>query len=126
MTILLDEYIEFPSDIHNCKAFERLCSFFDCVEGAEIAFRLEFSCGDGKYLSDIENNTSELSKYDGLVSLEYPARLNPVKMSQVQEVLKNTARFTIKHYPSAKEVVFYVNGKERSRKSADSYVAQEL
>lgn len=56
--------IEFdlPQDIDAASAF------FEGIEGIESLFKIEFSCGDGFFLSDIENSDI-LEQYDGKVCL---------------------------------------------------------
>ena len=41
--------------------------FFGCVEKIEQLFDIEFSCGDGKFLSEISDDDPEMAKYDGMV-----------------------------------------------------------
>jgi hypothetical protein len=41
--------------------------FFGCYETIEHRFDIEISCGDGKFLSDIPDDSPELEKYDGMV-----------------------------------------------------------
>jgi hypothetical protein len=124
----LDVYISFPSKSE--WAFNKLRKHFDCVEAIEEAFRIEFSCGDGKFASDFfefsESGDSlvatvtdeELLKYDGQVCLETPPRLLPIKMSMVKEQMEVDKNyiFTIKYFPKFGEEVYYINRKERSRK----------
>ena len=47
--------------------FEAAVRFFGCCEDIEFLFRLEFSCGDGLFLSDILDNDALLEKHDGHV-----------------------------------------------------------
>lgn len=44
---------------------QRLFQFFGNVESFEATFNCEFSCGDGKFLSELSDD--ELEKYDGYV-----------------------------------------------------------
>jgi hypothetical protein len=128
----LDIYISFPPE--SDWAFNKLRKHFDCIEALEEAFGIEFSCGDGKYFSDFWKWTEggalianwpdtiecdeEVAKYDGQVCLNTPPRLNPIKMSMVQEQMKANKeyRFTIKYFPKAGVEVYYLNSKERGRK----------
>lgn len=41
--------------------------FFGCPETIEHLFDIEFSCGDGKFLSEISVDDPEMAKYDGMV-----------------------------------------------------------
>jgi hypothetical protein len=128
MSNTLDIYISFP--VENDWAFDKLRKHFDCIEAIEEAFNIEFSCGDGKFLSDhwkwsksrngLSASTSdeELEKYDGKVCLLTPPRLLPIKMSMAEEQMlpDKDYRFTIKYFPKFKEEVYYINRKERGRK----------
>ena len=80
-------------DIHLCfgipckrrdhDGFAKLVRHFNCVESVEKAFQVEFSCGDGKYLSDLDKlfmddkmSEEDFSRYDGQVDLTHPLRVN--------------------------------------------------
>ena len=41
--------------------------FFDCIEHIEEIFGIEFSCGDGKFFSDIDLDSPGADSYDGKV-----------------------------------------------------------
>lgn len=53
-----------------------LWKFFKNVEEMESLFDIEFSCGDGLFLSDIENNPELFAKYDDAVDYQFPPRFN--------------------------------------------------
>lgn len=128
----LDIYISFPveNEWANEWSYNKLCKHFGSVEGVEVAFGIEFSCGDGKFLSDLWKWTKsgnglyasasdeELEKYDGKICLNTPPRLLPIKMSMVEEQMKPNKdyRFTVKYFPKTGEEVYYINSKERGRK----------
>jgi hypothetical protein len=97
--------------------FDRLRKLLGSVEDIECSFAIEFSCGDGKYLSDL-NTKEEIEKYDGNVCLLTPPRFNIIKMSQMSEQMKSNKDylFTVKYNPKTEEQIFYINRKERSRK----------
>ena len=130
MKTKFDAYMSFPADEYSFGTFDRLRKYLGSVEAIEQAFQIEFSCGDGKYLGDFwkwtdgggglftEASDEELEKYDGRVCLETPPRFRTVKMSQVVEQMKTGKdyNFTIKYFPKKEEEVYYLNGKERSRK----------
>jgi len=131
MEIKLDICLNFPLDAYAEKDYERLVKYCGSVEDVERNFEIEFSCGDGKYMSDLwkwtdENKNGlqatisdeELEQYDGNVCTITPPRLNVIKMSMVPEQMKagKNYRFTIKYFPKVEEEVYYINGKERSRK----------
>lgn len=40
-------------------------SYFGCIESVEFIFDIEYSCGDGLFYSDIENDDILSSQYDG-------------------------------------------------------------
>lgn len=62
------EKIEFdlPEDI------EYATKLFGCIESIESLFDIEFSCGDGLFISDIEDmeDADLMQKYDGMVCLK--------------------------------------------------------
>jgi hypothetical protein len=132
--VLLDFYLSFPIQPHQEASYDRLVKYCGSIEDIEQNFKIEFSCGDGKYFSDFWRWTEgdalvanwpdtpeadeEVYKYDGQVCTLFPPRLNITKMSQVVEpMLANKGyRFTIKYFKKTGEEVYYINGKERGRK----------
>lgn len=46
---------------------ENLLSLFGSVEGVEQHLNIEYSCGDGKWIQDLDINFIEVCKYDGEV-----------------------------------------------------------
>jgi hypothetical protein len=133
MNIVLDVLLSFPTDVETNRIFTKLYKFCGSIEDVENDFDVEFSCGDGKYLSDFwswtegdslvanyhtDEEYEEVAKYDGKVCLKTPPRFRQVKMSQVPEKMKQdkSYRFTVKYYEKSQEYVFYINSKERSRK----------
>ena len=112
-----DAYMNFPATSeYDLGTFDRLRKLLGSVEDIECSFAIEFSCGDGKYLSDL-NTKEEIEKYDGNVCLLTPPRLVVIKMSQVPEQMKagKDYRFTVKYSPKTEQQIFYINGKERNR-----------
>ena len=112
-----DAYMNFPATSeYDLGTFDRLRKLLGSVEDIESSFEIEFSCGDGKYLSDL-NTKEEIEKYDGNVCLLTPPRLVVIKMSQVPEQMRagKDYRFTIKYSPRTEEHIFLINGKERNR-----------
>jgi hypothetical protein len=112
-----DAYINFPATSeYDLGTFDRLRKLLGSVEDIECSFAIEFSCGDGKYLFDL-NTKEEIEKYDGNVCLLTPPRLNVIKMSQIPEQMKagKDYRFTVKYSPKTEQQIFYINGKERNR-----------
>jgi hypothetical protein len=112
-----DAYMNFPATSeYDLGTFDRLRKLLGSVEAIEQSFAIEFSCGDGKYLSDL-NTKEEIEKYDGNVCLLTPPRLNVIKMSQIPEQMKagKDYNFTVKYNPKREEQIFYINGKERNR-----------
>lgn len=110
----VDVYVRFPTvnDFYK-KNLNKVAKYCGSIEQTEQAFNIEFSCGDGKYLSDIEDNEEDLEKYDGEVSTEFP----PIDCLAGVEFIPNKAyRFTIIYFPNREESVFYINSKERSRR----------
>ena len=112
-----DAYMNFPATSeYNLGTFDRLRKLLVSVEDIECSFAIEFSCGDGKYLSDLDTK-EEIEKYDGNVCLLTPPRLNVLKMSQIPERMKagKDYRSTVKYSPKTEQQIFYINGKERNR-----------
>ena len=113
-----DAYMKFPATSeYDLGTLDRLYKLLGSVEDIECSFAIEFSCGDGKYLSDL-NTKEEIEMYDGNVCLLTPPRLNVIKMSMLPEQMKSGKdyRLTVKYNPKTEEQVFYINSKERSRK----------
>jgi hypothetical protein len=112
-----DAHMQFPATSeYDLGTFDRLRKLLGSVEDIECSFAIEFSCGDGKYLSDL-NTKEEIEKYDGKVCLLTPPRLVVIKMSQIPEQMRagKDYRFTIKYKPKTEEHIFLINGKERNR-----------
>jgi hypothetical protein len=132
--VVLDFYLSFPIQPHQEASYDRLVKHCGSVEDIEQNFKIEFSCGDGKYFSDFwrwtEGNAlvanwpdtpeadEEVYKYDGAVCTNTPPRLLAIKMSMVTEQMKANKgyRFNVKYFPKAEQEVYYINGKERGRK----------
>jgi hypothetical protein len=117
MVTHFDEYMNFPATSdYDLRTFDSLQQFLGSVEEIERSFATEFSCGDGKYLSDLDTH-EELEKYDGKVCLLTPPRLNAIEMSQSpkQMLAGKNYRFTVKYSPKTEEQIFYINSKERNR-----------
>jgi hypothetical protein len=113
-----DAWMRFPViSEYDHGTFDRLHKLLGSVEDIECSFAIEFSCGDRKYLSDLDTK-EEIEKYDGNVCLLTPPRLNVIKMSQMPEQMKPNKDhlFTVKYNPKTEEQIFYINRKERSRK----------
>jgi hypothetical protein len=113
-----DAYMNFPATSeYDLGTFDRLRELLGSVEDIEYSFAIEFSCGDGKYLSDLDTK-EEIEKYDGNVCLLTPPRFNIIKMSQMPEQMKPNKDylFTVKYNPKTEEQIFYINRKERNRK----------
>jgi hypothetical protein len=132
--VVLDFYLSFPIQPHQEASYDRLVKYCGSAEDVELNFKMEFSCGDGKYFSDFWKWTEggalvanwpdtpegdeEVYKYDGQVCTNTPPRLNATKMSMVPEqmVVNKGYRFTIKYFRKVGEEVYYISGKERGRK----------
>ena len=107
MNVVLDVYLKFPANEFYEQQFSKLRKYVGSVEDIEQLFGVEFSCGDGKFMSDFwkwsDNKQSlsvvvsdeELDKYDGHVCLNSPPRNNTTK-----ELLESNKkyRFTVKYY----------------------------
>ena len=115
MEVLFDEYLIFPANEEIERRYNQLHKHCGSVEAIEIAFEIEFSCGDGKFLSKDSDflDDEELGKYDGNVCLESPPRFfHSDKLFKTEKYY----RFTVKYFESCEEEVYYLNNKEISRK----------
>jgi len=108
MRTLFDEYITFPCGEVSEQKLIKLWKLCDNIESIERNFGLEFSCGDGKYLSDIEIDAAELEKYDGQVCVVGPPRY--VKNNELLKIGKRY-RFTVK-IDKDEQLRYYFNTKE--------------
>jgi hypothetical protein len=66
------------------------------IEKVEEKFGVEFSCGDGKYPSQVPD--SELPQYDGKVSLVFPPRLGGKQKPLPEELV-----FRVQEHPKTGE-----------------------
>ena len=124
-TTVLDVYLTFPLPPHQEEDYVELHKACESVEDIEENFNIEFSCGDGKYLSDFWEWTEsgdalkavaadeELLKYDGNVCTNHPPRYREDKK---QFKVDKPYRFTIKYSEKNEELIFFLNSKEISSK----------
>lgn len=127
--IIFDEYLKFPLSSEHEQDFEELVTMVGSVEKLEECFGIEFSCGDGKYFSNLYSwsdnkeglqasvTDDELLKYDGKVDLDFPPQFQE---DQTPFVANRPYRFTIKMRGEEGdgELIFFINSKERSREDA--------
>jgi hypothetical protein len=125
MEIVFDEYLKFPLPPYMEEDYNALHKACGSVEDIEENFDIEFSCGDGKYLSDFwqwmefdnpleeEAADKELKKYDGNVCTNHPPRHREDKK---QFKVDKPYRFTIKYSETREELMFSLNGKKISSK----------
>jgi len=115
METIFDAYVSFPATSEYSQGtLDRLVKLCESVELLEQYFNIEFSCGDGKYLSDIEDDPKELELYDGNVCYNYAPR----ERDDGKEFKLNTDyNFTIKSKETklGDEVTFFINNKVRSK-----------
>jgi hypothetical protein len=117
MSVQLDVYMSFPSDADTEQAFNKLHKYFGSVEAFERAFEIEFSCGDGKFLSDDSDfaNEEELGRYDGEVCLQsLPQSFILGNLLQANK----RYQFTVRYYEQTEELAYLFNGKEIKREWA--------
>ena len=115
MDTQVDVYLKFPADADTDAGYDELHKYLGSVDAIEIAFEIEFSCGDGKFLSDDSDfaDDEELGKYDGNVCLQ------SLPWSRVLGDLLQANkyyRFTVKYSEKSEEEVYYFNRKEVGRK----------
>jgi hypothetical protein len=113
METRLNVSLTFPSDIDTDTNFKKLRKYFDSIESIESCFGIEFSCGDGLYLSDIEDDEVLLDKYDGEVCTDSMPRH---QVDGIEFKPGKKYRFTIKYLETDEALVFYLNDKETFRK----------
>lgn len=125
METRLNVSLTFPSDIDTDISFKKLRKYFDSIESIESCFGVEFSCGDGKFFEDFYQWTEsqqslicvvsdeDLEKYDGVASLDTPARIRETKKMLK---LNKAYRFTVKYYPISQHEAYCINGKEVHRR----------
>ena len=113
MDTVLDVYLSFPMPLEQEEDFGELYKACGSIEHIEEAFDIDFSCGDNKYLSDIEDYDKELAKYDGKVCTDSVPR----DRNDGREFKPNKDyRFRIKYSERDEEFVFFLNNKETFRK----------
>lgn len=132
MDTLFDAFVSFPATSeYNLGTLDRLHKLLGAVEQIEIDFKIEFSCGDGKFFNDYwkwtegaalianyhtDEEYEEVAKYDGKVCY-----LSPPRFSDTNKIFKTNKdyRFTVKRKSiddMNDECRFYINGRERSRR----------
>jgi hypothetical protein len=107
--------MSFPADERTEYAFDKLRNYFGSVEAIERAFEIEFSCGDGKFLSDDSDfaNEEELEEYDGQVCFDsLPQSFVLGNLLQANKKY----RFTVKYSRQSEEEIYYFNNKEVGRR----------
>lgn len=113
MEVVLDVYLSFPMPPHQEEDYVALHKACGSPEHIEEGFDIELSCGDNKYLSDIEDDEAELAKYDGNVCTNsVPRNRQTGKPFKVGKPY----RFTIKYNEKSEEAVFYLNSRIRFSK----------
>jgi hypothetical protein len=125
METIIDISFKFPIEdtLTNQKLFDKLWKFCKGIEGIEIAFDIEFSCGDGKFMSDFWKwsdsgeglcctvSDEELKKYDGEVDLKsLPRFADTKKLFQANKWY----RFTVK-VDKDEQYHYYLNSKKKTR-----------
>jgi len=122
MKTKLDVILNWPNKV---KGYDKLRKYFDSVESIESCFKIQFSCGDGKYFDDFyywsDNqyalicsvSDEELLKYDGAVCTSTPPRFTDSK--QIFDTDKDY-RFTVKYHPIPQHETYYINNKEVYRR----------
>lgn len=68
-------------------------SWFGCVENFENFFEIEFSCGDGLFLTDIDQDVILLDKYDGQVYY------NLFRLNDNKKLMKGNYEFRFTYDP---------------------------
>ena len=110
---VFDIYLMFPLTPDQESDYNELYKACGSVEHIEQAFDIEFSCGDGLYLSDIEDDDALVDKYDGEVCTDSMPRH---QVDGIEFKPGKNYRFTIKYLERDEELVYYLNNKETFRK----------
>lgn len=111
MHIIFNKYLSFPATDWTESQISYLTSLLGGIEAVEIDFDIELSCGDRKFLTDIEDNDRELEKYDGNVCLKsLPRYADTKKLFKPNKEY----RFTITVSDDNTEVKFSINSRIRS------------
>jgi len=111
MQTKLTAIITFPTDVDTNPEYIKLWKYFGMVEFIEQAFQVEFSCGDGKFLSKVTEE--ELEKYDGKVCLNTPPRIQATnKLCKLDKPYV----FVVKCNDKTEEETFYLNSKVISKR----------
>jgi hypothetical protein len=111
MQTKLTAIITFPTDVDTDPEYIKLWKYFGSVEHIEQAFQIEFSCGDGKFLSKVTDE--ELEKYDGNVCLK-----TPPKITATTKLLRldKPYTFVVKCNDKTEEETFFLNSKAISKR----------
>jgi hypothetical protein len=125
MQTKLQVSIKFPTDVDTDDGYHKLWKYLGSAEHIEQAFEIELSCGDGLFMSDFytwsENKESlicqvtdeDLLKYDGNVCLKSAPRIfGERKLLNVDK----SHKFVVKCKDKTEEEIFFLNGKEISRR----------
>ncbi len=129
MQTKLTAIITFPTNVDTDPEYIKLWKYLGSTENIEQAFGVEFSCGDGKFMSDMykwsdnkeglicQVTDEELEKYDGNVCLKTPPRIFETK-----KLLKidKPQKFVVKCSDKTEEQIFFLNCKEISRRHYSS------
>jgi hypothetical protein len=106
---VFDEIIIFGQETND--ALRRAIDCCECAEQFERSFGLELSCGDGLFLSDINEDEELMEQYDGLVCFKSQPRYSDTK--KLLEVgRKYRFTITIDDIESwrIEDCLFYING----------------
>lgn len=106
-----------PRDVSYFDGVRRIVG--DSIEAVEENFGIEFSCGDGKYLSQLPD--SELPQYDGKVSFDFPPLLRETGKPLPEELV-----FRIQEHPKTGELRCRVGVYKQSRIKWVSFVSVPL
>lgn len=109
---VLEVFLSFPMSQYLEDQFEELYKACGSTEAVEEAFDIEFSCGDGLYLSDIEDDAL-VDRYDGKVCTDSLPRH---RLDGKEFVRNKVYQFLIKYLEKNEELVYYLNSREMSRK----------
>jgi hypothetical protein len=125
MQTKLSAIITFPTDVDTDPEYIKLWKYFGSVEHIEQAFQIEFSCGDGKFMSNMYKWTDnegalicqvtdeELEKYDGNVCLKTPPKNRETnKLFMVDKPYI----FVVKCSDKTEEETFFLNRKVISKR----------
>lgn len=80
---------------------DQACRFFECIENLEFYFGIEFSCGEGKFMSELMENYDENSEV--IERLDGGVVENCIKIKKTGKVHIGDFKISFKYDPDYRE-----------------------